>query len=117
MGTVISFHLLFRYIMAWTKKDIIFAVVLTAIPFIGGFLGGIVTGNNIESWYEHLNRPDWRPPNWLFAPVWCVLYAFMGFASFLVWRDLGYPYRICGDKKVDYKTLVPMILYDIQLLV
>lgn len=34
-------------------------------------------------WYHSLNLPVGTPPDWLFAPVWIVLYL-MIFASFLV---------------------------------
>jgi tryptophan-rich sensory protein len=37
-------------------------------------------------WYEELNRPRWRPPNWLFAPAWSVLYLLNSIAGWLVWR-------------------------------
>lgn len=37
-------------------------------------------------WYEGLVKAPWTPPNWLFGPVWIVLYAAMAIAGWLVWR-------------------------------
>ncbi len=37
-------------------------------------------------WYEQLAKPHWRPPNWVFAPAWTVLYACIAVAGWLVWR-------------------------------
>ncbi len=39
------------------------------------------------SFYAQLQRPSWAPPAWAFAPVWSVLYASMGIAAWLVWRE------------------------------
>lgn len=41
------------------------------------------------SFYAALARPAWAPPASVFGPVWTVLYALMGVASWLVWRESG----------------------------
>lgn len=38
------------------------------------------------AWYEDLAKPGWRPPNWLFGPVWLVLYIMIAVSGWLVWR-------------------------------
>ena len=40
-------------------------------------------------WYETLTKPAWRPPNWLFGPVWMVLYAMIAVSGWLVWQKTG----------------------------
>lgn len=40
-------------------------------------------------WYARLAKPSWTPPNWLFAPVWILLYALIAVAGWLVWRETG----------------------------
>lgn len=42
------------------------------------------------AFYTQLVRPAWAPPAWLFGPVWTLLYALMGLAAWLVWRDRGF---------------------------
>lgn len=40
----------------------------------------------IPTWYASLNKPFFSPPNWLFGPVWTLLYFLMGVSVFLIWR-------------------------------
>ena len=52
-----------------------------------GSIGGFATQSSIATWYVNLNKPSWNPPNWIFAPVWTLLYIMMGTAAWLVWRS------------------------------
>ncbi len=52
-----------------------------------GYLSGLVTRESILTWYVTLNKPSFNPPNWVFAPVWTLLYIMMGVAAGMVWTS------------------------------
>jgi translocator protein len=87
-------------------RTVLIVIGFCLFPNLGGFVGSFITTNSIPEWYEKLDLPDWRPPNWLFAPVWIYLYTTMGLASYFVWRD-GDGFR--------GRARVPLILYLVQL--
>jgi translocator protein len=59
------------------------------LPLLVGAAGTIFTEPAIPTWYAGLAKPDFTPPNWLFAPVWTTLYVLMGIAAWRVWRLTG----------------------------
>ena len=59
-----------------------------AICLAVGYLSSMVTQISINTWYPTLEKPIFNPPNWVFAPVWTVLFILMGVSAGLVWDKL-----------------------------
>jgi benzodiazapine receptor len=67
-------------------RDILMLIVFIAISFAVAAIGSIGTAGNVDGWYATAEKAPWNPPNFLFGPVWTVLYALMSVAAWLVWR-------------------------------
>ncbi|MGB5237884.1 MAG: TspO/MBR family protein, partial [Flavobacteriaceae bacterium] len=67
------------------KKRLTYIVISVIICLLVGFLSGFATQSSVDGWYVGLNKPSLNPPNWVFGPVWTVLYILMGVAAGLVW--------------------------------
>lgn len=67
------------------------ALTLFVVLALGvGALGAVFSPGISASatrWYAMLAKPGWLPPQNWFAPVWAVLYALMGIAAWLIWRE------------------------------
>ena len=53
-------------------------------------LGGWATAGSVGGWYATLNKPAFNPPDWIFGPVWTVLYVMIAIAGWRVWRSRGF---------------------------
>lgn len=43
--------------------------------------GGIANSYGLGAWYPSLVKPSFNPPNWIFGPVWSVLYVMIAVAG------------------------------------
>ncbi len=66
----------------------LWAKILICIVAINGLgaAGAYFTMDSLKDWYAALAKPPGVPPNWIFGPVWTVLYALMGVSLALVWH-------------------------------
>lgn len=67
-------------IKSWPK--LIFSIVIAQSA---GFIGTFFTIEAIPTWYATLNRPSFSPPNWVFGPVWTILYTLIGISLYRIW--------------------------------
>lgn len=52
-------------------------------------IGGTLT--DIGPWYQSLRQPAFKPPDWLFAPAWTLIYALCVAAATIAWRRARAP--------------------------
>jgi benzodiazapine receptor len=50
----------------------------------GGVLIGMLTVPG--AWHAGLIKPSFNPPNWIFGPVWTILYTFIAIAGWRTWQ-------------------------------
>ena len=63
-------------------RPLYFMIGFVLLSLAAGFLGTLVTVTGSDSWFAlELIKPAWQPPNYLFAPVWTILYILMGMAA------------------------------------
>lgn len=70
-------------------KQIIGLACWLVLSFAAAAIGAVASVQ-AASFYQHLAQPAWAPPASVFGPVWSVLYAMMGLAAWLVWRQGGW---------------------------
>ena len=63
---------------------VVFGLAVAAAAVVGGLAAAGSSGE-----YATLQQPSWAPPDWLFTPVWSVLYVTIAVSGWLVWRRVG----------------------------
>lgn len=75
--------------------------------FIAAYAGSLFTPEPGSAWYySELVRPSWNPPDWLFPPVWSLLFLMMAVSLWLVLKE--------GPRDLRVKPAV--VVFAVQLL-
>jgi translocator protein len=86
----------------------IFTIIGAVALCLGvGYASSFATQSSINTWYPTINKPFFNPPNWIFAPVWSLLFVMMGIAA-------GRILNLSQAKPEQVKKA--MILFGIQLI-
>lgn len=81
--------------MLWIERrttwgNWVMLVLCFAVCFSAAALGALFPP---DAWFAAIVKPSWQPPNWLFGPVWTVLYALMSVALWRLWTKENSPAR------------------------
>ncbi len=57
----------------------------------------------VYNWYKALEKPDWAPPSYLFAPVWTFLYV-------IIAGSFGYVFYLYFQKRISGWIVLPFLL-------
>jgi len=60
-------------------------IISITLCLVIGFTSSFFTKTSLGSWYTKLKKPSFNPPNWLFGPVWTLLYILMGVTLYILW--------------------------------
>lgn len=93
------------YIKAHSRSLLIFLAIVVVIQILGSY----TTIQTVSTWYADLSKPVFSPPNWVFAPVWTILYLMIAVTGWLLWPDFPNDY----DEKIQDPTI---FCYFIQLI-
>jgi len=85
--------------------NILKLIVSIIICQFAGLIGYLFTRPAFPTWYASLRKPFFTPPDWVFGPVWIILYILMGIAASLVWQNTLDPKQ----------TRNALILFGVQL--
>ena len=83
-------------------------IISIMLPLIIGGISGYFTTSSISDWYVHINKPWFNPPNWIFGPVWTLLYFLMGIAFYLIWKS---------DCSIELKKEAAVLLFQIIIII
>lgn len=84
--------------------DILKLILSIILCELAGIIGSLFNIRSIPNWYKKLKKPGFNPPNWIFGPVWTILFLLMGISLYLVWNT--------GISLLSF----PMIIFFLQLI-
>lgn len=92
-------------------------LLLVAIPLAVGGLAALLSGGMGEV-YQGYVKPPLSPPGWVFGVVWPILYALMGYASFLAAEAEGSKTKafILYGLQLAVNFLWPLVFFRLEMI-
>lgn len=87
-----------------TTDHIASIAVAVGVPMLLGYLAGSHVRKFKELYYRDVAKPRFLPPSWSFGPIWAILYAAMGYSSYLVYR-MGEVHGVSVFRALTYYTI------------
>lgn len=81
-------------------------IISLVLPQLAGVAGSMPAAESVGGWYSVIEKSPLSPPNWVFGPVWIILYFLMGLSIYFIWN------KIDENKKI--KNI--LILFFVHLL-
>jgi benzodiazapine receptor len=75
------------------RRDIFGLIGFVALCAIISIIGGLITASSVTDWFQTLEKPVFSPPDWVFAPVWTILYLMIAIAGWRIWRILEFKWN------------------------
>ena len=110
------------------RRDVLGLAAFVVMCFGVSLLGGRAALPALAHWYPSLAKPTWTPPDWLFGPVWTLLYPMLAVAGWLAWREgrsrggtllyllqlalnAAWPWIFFGERRIDLAFLCALALF------
>lgn len=90
------------------KKDYFLLALCLVVTQLAGLIGSVFNFTSLGPWYDALEKSPLNPPNWVFAPVWTILFLLMGVSLFIVIRA-GHK-AFTGHSKYFYPALTAFVI-------
>lgn len=74
-----------------SKLNITLLSVCILLVLIIGFVSGTANADTINTWYITIKKPSFNPPNYLFGPVWTLLYILLGVSLYFILQNKQHP--------------------------
>ncbi|MBR7158644.1 MAG: tryptophan-rich sensory protein [Alphaproteobacteria bacterium] len=73
--------------MTERNKNISALIIFVGLCVLTGLFSSFIMTDGLKLWYPDLVKAPFNPPDWLFAPVWSVIYIMMGLALWFAWKE------------------------------
>lgn len=69
-----------------TQKSVLKYIASIAVSLLTAFVGWVALSTSYATWYPELEKSALQIQEWIFVPVWILLFIIMGIAAAKVWN-------------------------------